>query len=68
MEAPLILRFEDNRLVAALYGEHDQNLLRLEQHLGVTLSSRGNQIAIAGPPDRTQMAERVLQALYRCLE
>ena len=68
VDAPLILRFDDNRLVAALYGEHDQNLLRLEQHLGITLSSRGNQIAIAGPPDRTQVAERVLQALYRCLE
>lgn len=68
VEAPLILRFDDNRLLAALYGEHDQNLLRLEQHLGVTLSSRGNQIAIAGPTDRVQVAERVLQALYQCLQ
>lgn len=68
VEAPLMLQFDDNRLLASLFGEHDQNLLRLERHLGVSLSSRGNQIAIMGPPERAQTAERVLQALYQCLE
>ena len=67
VQAPLIVQFDDNRLLASLYGEHDQNLLRLEEHLGVSLSSRGNQIAIAGPAEKAEAAERVLQALYQRL-
>ena len=33
---------------ALLFGDHDRNLVRLEQGLGVRMSSRGNRVAISG--------------------
>jgi len=40
--------FDDNALLAMLYGNHDRNLVRIEQLANVQLSARGNQLAIAG--------------------
>ena len=42
--APLYLSFANNALLGALYGEHDRYLARIEQALGVSLASRGNQL------------------------
>jgi len=57
---PLHLQFDDNRLLPLLFGQHDQNLARIEQELGVSLVSRGNQLAISGPPAAVQTARQVL--------
>ncbi|HEY4250565.1 MAG TPA: PhoH family protein [Roseomonas sp.] len=62
------LQFDDNALLALLHGEHDRHLARVEQVLGVRLTSRGNRIAIAGTADRTEMAEAALLALWTRLE
>ncbi|MFQ5783414.1 MAG: PhoH family protein [Alphaproteobacteria bacterium] len=62
--APLYMTFDDNVLLPALFGEHDRNLARIEQELGVALVSRGNQIAISGPSWSTQAAKVVLDGLY----
>ncbi|BDG70854.1 PhoH family protein [Roseomonas fluvialis] len=62
------LQFDDNILLAALHGEHDRHLARIEQVLGVRLASRGNRIAISGGADRTEMAEAALLALWKRLE
>ncbi|MBV1797296.1 PhoH family protein [Siccirubricoccus sp. G192] len=62
------LQFDDNALLPLLYGEHDRNLARIEQRLGIRLGSRGNRLTIAGAPERTEMAEAVLRALWRRLE
>ena len=43
------LQFDDNSLLPLLFGEHDRNLARIEQELGVSLVSRGNKLAISGP-------------------
>ncbi|MEX0921498.1 MAG: PhoH family protein [Rhodovibrionaceae bacterium] len=51
-----------------LFGEHDQNLARLERHLGVSLASRGNQVAINGEPDSVEAAAGALSALYTRLQ
>ena len=51
---PLHLKFDDNRLLGALFGEHDQNLARIERELGVSLVSRGNQLAISGPATQVE--------------
>jgi len=67
-ETPLLLDFEDNRLLAPLYGEHDRNLARIEQHLGVRIVNRGNRIAIEGPPAAQAQARDVLLDLYTQLE
>jgi len=66
--APLHLQFDDNRLLPLLFGQHDQNLARIEQELGVSLVSRGNQLAISGPPAAMQVARAVLTGLYQRLK
>ena len=42
--AAVRMRFDDNRLLAQLFGEHDCNLARIEQRLGVSVASRGNAV------------------------
>lgn len=65
--APLYLSFDDNVRLGALFGEHDRNLARIEEKLGVWVTSRGNRLAIAGPADATGRARGVLVALYDML-
>ena len=65
---PLHLQFDDNRLLPQLFGQHDQNLARIEQELGVSLVSRGNQLAISGPPAAVTLARQVLTGLYQRLK
>jgi phosphate starvation-inducible PhoH-like protein len=65
---PVYLQFDDNRLLPLLFGEHDQNLARIEQELGVSLVSRGNQLAISGPADQVALARAALTALYQRLK
>jgi len=65
---PIRLEFEDNRLLARLYGEHDQHLARIEQQLGVELSQRGNQLAIFGPAAEAANARAAITALYHRLK
>ena len=62
------LQFDDNALLPLLYGEHDRHLARIEQALGVRLASRGNRLSIAGSPERTELAEAALLALWKQLE
>jgi phosphate starvation-inducible PhoH-like protein len=62
------LQFNDNALLPLLFGDHDRNLVRLEQGLNVRMSSRGNRVAITGDPDRVQAAEQALSGLYKRLE
>ncbi len=64
----LTLQFNDNHLLALLLGDHDRNLVRLEQGLGVRLSARGNRVAIAGDPARAEAAMAALNGLYKRLE
>lgn len=59
-----VVEFEDNRLAAIVFGQHDRNLTRIEQRLGVVLINRGNRIAIEGTPERTEVARAVLADLY----
>lgn len=55
--------FEDNRLAAIVFGQHDRNLARLEQLLGVILINRGNRVAVEGSADRTRQAHAVFDYL-----
>ena len=43
-----ILEFEDNLLLLALFGEHNINLMRIENELDCTLSGKGNLLSIEG--------------------
>ncbi|GGD22679.1 phosphate starvation protein PhoH [Pyruvatibacter mobilis] len=60
----VVLDFDDNQLVSALAGVADCNLARIEQLLGVTLTPRGNRVAIRGDEDTRGQAARALGDLY----
>ncbi len=65
---PTLLQFGDNSLLPLLYGEHDQHLARLERQLDVTLSARGNRLAVSGSPDATAAAVSAIESLYKRLK
>ncbi len=67
-ESVSILRFAENRLLPLLYGEHDCHLARLEESFRVRISSRGNQVSIAGDETAVALGIKSLNALYRRLE
>ncbi len=64
----LTVDFEDNRLLGALFGDHDSNLARIEQELGVSLTSRGNRMVIGGDTASCERARGILRALYQRVE
>src|SRR3546814_20414441 len=55
-------------LLPLLYGEHDKHLAQIERKRGISLSSRGNHLAISGPSDSTDVARVALRKLYRDLK
>jgi phosphate starvation-inducible PhoH-like protein len=63
-----VVTFENNQLLAALFGPHDRYLVRIEQRLGVRLSSRGNVVVVDGKPGARDMARHVLTRLYQRLK
>ncbi len=62
------LHFHDNMLLALLLGDHDRNLTRIEQGLGVRVACRGNRLSISGEPLRVEAARVTLTSLWRRLE
>jgi phosphate starvation-inducible protein PhoH and related proteins len=64
----IVLDFDDNKLLPPLTGEHDAHLARIEQKLGVTLTPRGNQVAIVGTVHQVRTARSVLEDLYERLK
>ena len=66
--APLVIDFADNRLLPLLFGEYDRNFARIEQSLGVRLSSRGNKVSVSGPLEAAGFAKAALMTLYNRLE
>ena len=65
---PLVLEFDNNRLLPELYGEHGKHLARIEQTLDVSLANRGNQVFVSGTADNCARAEQVLVSLYEHLQ
>jgi phosphate starvation-inducible protein PhoH and related proteins len=62
------MTFDDNAVVARLYGNHDSNLVRIEQLANVQLNARGNQVHIAGEDDDVTVARKTLTGLYERLK
>jgi phosphate starvation-inducible protein PhoH and related proteins len=56
--------FEDNHLLAAMLGKHDEHLALIESHLNIVAAPRGNIITITGSFDDCQSAKQVLDDLY----
>ncbi len=62
------MTFDDNALLAVLYGNHDRNLVRIEQLANVQLSARGNQLAISGTSEDSAVAHKAISGLYERLK
>jgi phosphate starvation-inducible PhoH-like protein len=65
--ARLELVFEKPYLLGALFGEYDQNLVAIENRLGVYIAARGNKLQIEGEAEAAARARDVLQGLYNRL-
>ena len=59
--------FEDNATVALLFGEHNQNLMQIEEALDVKLDSFGNSIKISGASAASKEARKVIETLYKTM-
>ena len=66
-QAHIVVTFDDNRLIPALFGEFDANLVQLENRLGVYISARGNRIQIDGSDDGVARAREVLKNMHQRL-
>ncbi len=62
------MAFEDNAVVAQLYGHHDSNLVRIEALTGAQLNARGNQLDVTGEGDEVTVASKALTGLYERLK
>lgn len=62
------IQFDDNTLLPALFGHHDEHLLQIEQLLDVKLRYRGNHLEISGPDTSREIADRAIGSLYARLK
>jgi phosphate starvation-inducible PhoH-like protein len=60
----LTLAFEDNRILALLFGKHDEHLALIETRLNVDITPRGNRVAVRGEAAACERARQVLESLY----
>lgn len=63
-EHQLVVPFDDNRLVAELFGEFDANLAVLEDRLDIEAVAHGNVVTLRGLPLSCEIAKQVLEDLY----
>jgi phosphate starvation-inducible PhoH-like protein len=62
------LEFDRMPLLGSLFGQFDQNLITIENRLGVYIAARGNHVLVEGEPQAIARARDVLLALYQRLE
>ena len=58
------LALDDNQSALALAGERNANLKVIEQHTGVTVHSRGNELTLVGSADNVAIARNLIEQLY----
>ena len=58
----------DNKRLARLGGQFDENLRQVERRLGVEINNRGHRFRVSGEPDNIDAAVRVLHELYDATE
>jgi len=60
--------FDKPQLLATLFGQYDQNLVALENRLGVYITARGNRVGLEGAAENVAPARDVLQDLYQRIQ
>lgn len=63
-EAHLTLTYDNNRLLANLFGQFDQNIALVEQKFGIVAHISGNHVNLQGTQANIDRAKRVLDELY----
>ena len=63
-----VIEFPDNFLLIDLCGEHDRNLAKIEERLGIQIARRGNHLILIGEDASQKQGAEVLQSLYSRLE
>ena len=58
------LTFDRPQLLSTLFGQYDQNLVALENRLGVYITARGNRVGLEGSAEQVATARDVLNDLY----
>ena len=58
------VRFDEQAMLGALFGQFDANLVQVENRLGVFISARGDRVQIEGSEDSVARARDTLQAMY----
>lgn len=67
-QGSITIEFEDNRLLAELFGEFHNHLSIIEDRLGIQIIPHGNVLTLNGTAKTVEMARDVLEHLYRRLE
>ncbi|QMW24385.1 PhoH family protein [Sandaracinobacteroides saxicola] len=65
--ARLEVEFDKPQLLGPLFGQYDQNLITVENRLGVYIAARGNRVAIEGDAHAIAQARDILTSLYNRL-
>lgn len=60
----LEVQYDNPSLLGSLFGQFDQNLVAIENRLGVFIAARGNRIQIEGDQESSERARDVLNGLY----
>src|SRR6185436_13517947 len=58
----------DEQQSHTLFGNHDENLRTIEDMFGVKISSRGNEIFVAGTSENTALVQKLLGELQQLIE
>ena len=62
------ITFQNPGLTRDLFGHHNNNLNKICEAFKVTINTRGNSLLISGKPEDINLAERLINQLYRLLE
>ncbi len=65
--ARLEIEFDKPQLLGPLFGQYDQNLIAIENRLGVYIAARGNRLSIEGEAESAARARDVMTGLYNRL-
>jgi phosphate starvation-inducible PhoH-like protein len=62
------LSFEDSGIVRTLCGEHNSNLKKLEEKVGLAVNVRGNEFILQGRDWEIELGAKILLQLYELLQ
>ncbi len=68
VNTPLEIEFQDNGVLIELCGIRDQNLIFLEDNLGIQITRRGNKLSFSGNFEDRKKASHILKSIYSYLE